>query len=521
MTAAVEAKGLFRVHFSPEGNSAALQGLSFSAGVGEIVTILGPSGAGKTTLLRLIAGLERPSAGSIRVFGTEVSALKGSSLSRYRASTLGYLDQHYDRALAPELTVAELVGLRLTLAGVERRPRNARVDALLERVGLTSKRVAKPDELSGGEQQRVAVCAALAHNPRLLLADEPTGELDEGTGGIVYDLIRDLVQAEACTALIVSHDPASTVIADRTIRIRDGRVSEESTRAGEGEEMIVVGGGGWLRVPEEFLRRARISTHAKVRMRSNEIVISAAERSGRASEPVRGNAPRPPRQRAAGRTAELVSVTKTYGTGPSKHRAVADLTAAFDAGRFYAVTGPSGSGKSTLLHLLAGLDLSTDGEVRVLGEDLKTLDREARALLRRNDIAFIGQQDGLIPFLSGEENVDLNLALRSASDSDSARVSHALDAVGLAARSAQRVSHLSSGERARVAIARAIATNATLLIADEPTSRLDQANAQRIASLLATLARERAVTVICATHDRVVIEQADHELSLSRGEPDR
>src|SRR5207248_8230709 len=144
---------------------------------------------------------------------------------------------------------------------------------LLARVGLEHRAEARPAELSGGEQQRVAVCAAVAHRPRLLLADEPTGELDAANAALVYDLIAELSQELGCTTVIVSHDPVSARIADRAISIRDGRVSEEAGRRGV-EESIVVGRGGWLRLPEELLARAGIASRASARLGDGGIVVA-------------------------------------------------------------------------------------------------------------------------------------------------------------------------------------------------------------------------------------------------------
>jgi putative ABC transport system ATP-binding protein len=189
------------------------------------------------------------------------------------------------------------------------------------------------------------------------------------------------------------------------------------------------------------------------------------------------------------------------------------LDAEFRGGRLHAVTGPSGSGKTTFLHLLAGLELPDAGEIEVAGAELTHLDRAARAAHRRAAIAYVGQQAGLVPHLSALENVELVLTLRGIEETR-LRALAALDAVGLAERARQRVSRLSQGERARTAIARAVAARPRLLLADEPTSRLDQANALAVAMLLARLARETGAAVLCATHDSLVIEQADDELRL-------
>ena len=499
---AIEVRDLFRVHQTPEGDAAALQGLSLTIREHETVTVLGPSGSGKTTFLRILAGLDRPSAGIVRVFGTELGKLPGRDVARYRTSTVGYADQHYARALAPELTARELVGVELGLAGATRAERLRRADELLERVGMASKRDARPAELSGGEQQRVAVAASLAHKPRLFLADEPTGELDAASARQVYDTIGELIKTERCTAVIVSHDPESASIADRIVRIRDGRVSEEAGGT-LGDEAIVVGKGGWLRLPEELLRRSGIRSHASARLAGSDIVVSSTESETRQEAPLEALA-------AVSSTKTVATVrelTKRYG-----ERVVLDgIGADFRSSSLTVVTGPSGSGKTTLLHLVAGLELPDSGVVDVLGTDIAGLDRAERARFRRDHVGYVGQQPGLVPTLSATENVELALTLRGLPP-DGAR--EALVAVGLEDRATQRVSRLSTGERGRVAIARALASQPQLLLADEPTSRLDQANALAVGALFARLAREFGTAVVCATHDPLLIEQADATLVL-------
>jgi ABC-type lipoprotein export system ATPase subunit len=516
---AVEIRDLFRVYSTPEGDAAALQGLSMAVQEREVVTVLGPSGSGKTTLLRLLAGLERPSAGSVRVLGLDVGRLPSSRLAAYRANTIGYVEQHYTRALASELTARELVAVELGLRGAPSRARRARADELLERVGLSDRGDARPYELSGGEQQRIAVCAALAHRPRLLLADEPTGELDVRSATLVYELVGELAREHRCTALVVSHDPASTSIADRTLSIRDGRVSSESLVAAGHARQIVVGRGGWLRLPEEYLRQAGIRARATARVDDGSIVVSPAEAGGeeapaeqiQASAPARLPRPGPP---PAEDVVEMHELTKAYGATP----VLEGLSGTFPGGRLYAVTGPSGSGKTTLLHLLAGLELPSAGRVSILGTPLSELGRRERAAVRAEQVALVGQHTRLMHFLSARENVELGLALRRRGDAERA-ADEALGAVGLGERAEQRVSRLSMGERARVAIARALAARPALLLADEPTARLDEANALAVGVLLGRLAHESGAAVVCATHDPLLVEQADEELSLAAGTP--
>jgi ABC-type lipoprotein export system ATPase subunit len=506
---AIELRDVFRVYSTPEGDAAALQGLTLRIDEGEIVVVLGPSGSGKTTLLRLLAGLDRPSAGSVRVHGRELGKLPGRRLDAYRAETVGYVDQHYTRSLAPELTVSELVALQPGLAGIAAADRAARAEALLERIGLAGRRHSHPYELSGGEQQRVAVCAALAHRPRLVLADEPTGELDAANAAIVYALLGELSREQGCTTVIVSHDPSSAAIADRAISMRDGRVSEEAGTGG-GEESIVVGRGGWLRLPEELLARAGIGSRATAHLDERGVVVSSA--GGEGPTEAQDGDRELPHAASSGPVAVLRSVAKAFRAGKIETEALAGLDATFEGGRLHAVTGPSGSGKTTLLRLLAGLDVPTAGSVDVLGTELSALGRQERADFRRRHIALIAQETVLIPFLSARENLELGLALRG---DEAGRPEEALAAVSLAERAGQRVNRLSAGEQTRVQVARAIASRPALLLADEPTARLDQANALAVVNLLARLARETGAAVVCATHDPVVIEHADAELRLA------
>ena len=515
MTHVVELDHVFRVYSTKEGGSAALQGLTFTVREGEIVVVFGPSGSGKTTMLRILAGFDRPSAGRVDVLGVDLRRLGKRKLDDFRGRFVGYADQHYSAALAPELTARELVAFPLGIAGSVRNGQFERADALLDVVGLADRADAHPFELSGGEQQRIAVAAAVSRRPRLLLADEPTAELDSENASSVYRLIEQVVRTESASAIVVSHDPASTVIADRIVHVRDGRVSGESGRDGHESESIVVGRGGWIRLPEEFLHRSRIVTRAQARVEDGEIVVSGDETVPECADPAPA---RTRRQRPNGSAvAELRGVVKLFGSGRRGTEVFADFSAQLNDCRFTVVTGPSGSGKSTLLNLLAGLELPSAGEVVVLGEVVSSLDRAARAELRRSRLGVIAQDASLVPFLSARENIELALATRGMAKADAtASADRALGSVGLAELGGQRVERLSMGERQRVAIARAVSAQPTLLLADEPTARLDAANATEIGALLARLVEESGITIVCATHDPLVIEQADEELELRR-----
>jgi putative ABC transport system ATP-binding protein len=235
------------------------------------------------------------------------------------------------------------------------------------------------------------------------------------------------------------------------------------------------------------------------------VVAAATGGNGAAPEP--GADTGPPAGPVGGTVAEVRRLARSFG----RSRVLDGLDASFAAGSFVVVIGPSGSGKTTFLRLLAGLDLPDAGEVEVLGARVDRLGREGRAALRRERIGLVAQEPGLAPFLSARENVELALDLRGL---DRAASLPALAAVGLEELAGQRTGRLSAGERQRVGIARAVAARPPLLLADEPTARLDAASAAAVGALLGRLARELGTAIVCATHDPLVIEQADAELRL-------
>ncbi len=187
--------------------------------------MLGPSGSGKSTLLNLVSGIDLPDAGRVRVGGVDLTALDEQARTRFRRERVGFVFQFFN--LIPTLTVLENLLLPLELNGTEGPPARARAEALLRAVGLEDRADAAPDRLSGGEQQRVAVARAIVHRPALVLADEPTGNLDEDTGRIVIGVLEELVRAEGATLVVVTHARTLARRMDRVVRVRHGRVVEE------------------------------------------------------------------------------------------------------------------------------------------------------------------------------------------------------------------------------------------------------------------------------------------------------
>jgi len=200
----------------------ALQGVDLTIARAEFVALVGPSGSGKSTVLNLIGGLDRPTSGQVWINGTELSASDERTLTRHRREHVGFVFQSFN--LLPRLTAEENVALPLMFGSIPEKERRARARSLLGRVSLEQRLDHRPTQLSGGEQQRVAIARALIGQPALLLADEPTGNLDTGTGAEIMALLRKLNQEQDLTLLVVTHDAEVAAFADRVVKLRDGRV---------------------------------------------------------------------------------------------------------------------------------------------------------------------------------------------------------------------------------------------------------------------------------------------------------
>lgn len=274
----------------------ALQGLDLVIRAGELLGIVGASGSGKSTLMNVLGGLDRPSAGRAWVDGKDLLKLSNRELNQYRRSEVGFVWQHGARNLIPYLNALENVKLPMTLAGQAGGNVNRRAKELLSIVGLEERMYHKLSELSGGEQQRVAIAVSLANQPKLLLADEPTGELDSVTAQTIYELFNQLNRDMGLTTLIVSHDPGIARHVHRVVAIRDGKLATETVRSrassvpgffGDGgeetqgeevfEELTVLDSAGRLQIPKEYLMEFGIKGRARLEITEEGILILPAD----------------------------------------------------------------------------------------------------------------------------------------------------------------------------------------------------------------------------------------------------
>lgn len=280
---AITCESVVRIHRHGPIEVQALQGLDLHVNVGEMIAVVGPSGAGKSTLLSILAGSDEPTAGKVEVNGWDLTTMSSRDRVQYRRTAVGVVHQQTSRNLVPYLTAVDNVAVPLALAGVSRSKRAAQAETLLERVGVGYCAQRRPGEMSGGEQQRVAIAVALANSPGLLLADEPTGELDTETSHEIFQTLRAASADEGITVVVVTHDPAVSSQVGRAVAIRDGRTSSEVLRRTEtredgeshviAEEYAVMDRAGRVQVPREFREALELTRRVRLALEADHVAM--------------------------------------------------------------------------------------------------------------------------------------------------------------------------------------------------------------------------------------------------------
>jgi ABC-type lipoprotein export system ATPase subunit len=278
----IRCEDLFKIYKTSNLEVVALRGLDLKVRHAEFMALVGASGSGKSTLLNILAGLDQPSAGRAFVGGRDLLTMSAGEMVQYRRTQVGFVWQQTGRNLVPYLNAVQNVEVPLVLNGTPQTTAHERAVELLEAVKLGHRLRHHPEELSGGEQQRVSIAVALANGPPLLLADEPTGELDSVGAETVFEIFRDLNQRYKVTIVVVTHDPDIAARVDRVVAIRDGRTSTEIFRrvlVEEGraevvhDEYVLVDTAGRLQIPREFLDRLSIKERAKVLLGEGRVEI--------------------------------------------------------------------------------------------------------------------------------------------------------------------------------------------------------------------------------------------------------
>ncbi len=284
----VESHNLVKIYRSHDLEVVALQGLDLRVPQGEMLALVGPSGAGKSTLLNILGGLDDPSAGRCEVAGVDLTHLSRRERLLYRRRIVGHVWQQTSRNLLSDLTLLDNVMTPMLLAGYPAGKRRARATELLRLVGLGDRLDHKPERLSGGEQQRGALAVALANEPPLLLADEPTGELDSATAAEALSLLRSLNAELGLTTIVVTHDPHVAEAMDRSVAIRDGRTSTEVVHDEAAEETVIIDGVGRLQIPRPALDAINFGGRARVHLAGDHVELWPANTFNERAAETRG-----------------------------------------------------------------------------------------------------------------------------------------------------------------------------------------------------------------------------------------
>jgi putative ABC transport system ATP-binding protein len=508
------------------GEVAALADLDTHFDRGTLHVIVGPTGSGKSTLLRILAATDQPTTGRLLVDGRDITRMGARARRGLRRRVIGFVRQRPGANLLPYLTVVEHLDLaaRLRHGG-----RAADADELLERLGLTHRRDHRPGQLSGGEQQRLAYAAAVTGGPEVVIADEPTAELDHESAAGLLIAVRGLRDLGTCL-ILSSHDPAVLPHADRVIHLEHGR-GDPRTDAGQAG---TASPPQWTRpaprMPARIWRPPDGSSLGRSAGTGNErtgdvpssLEAGPAVRRTTSTDAARPHRERPPTPPSSPDRSvpepviRLREVSKAYRRGGEEVHALSGVSLVVHPGEVVGLVGPSGSGKTTLLNLVCGWEEPDEGEIT--GSAMPTGGDAGgpEGPTGWAEVAIVAQGLGLSPELTVRENVALARRLSGAAAPDGDGVDGRLADVGLTDLAERYPDETSLGEQQRTAVARALALDPLLVLADEPTAHQDAEHAD----LLLAALRDRAGAggaCIVATHDAHLLPRLDRVLRLHDG----
>jgi ABC-type lipoprotein export system ATPase subunit len=480
----IELDDVFVLYRGAEHDVVALRGLTLRVEPGERVVVNGPSGSGKSTLVKVVTAEVLPGAGRAIVLGQNLGQLGAAAARTLRRERVAIITQGSGRDLAPELSCLQNVALQGRLTGQTKLAANAQARAVMATFGVEHLADRRPATLSGGEAQRVGVAAALASRPGVIVADEPTGELDQANAQMVYDLLAEHAAATQAGLLLVTHDARANRIADRVVTMRDGRVSSELD---DGMSRLIVDQRGWVRLPDVDRARAHIGGRARV-LQNIEGLVLAGDSTLLESEP-------PAHIEVPKATGAPILIATAVSLDVGGVRVLAPTSVSIRAGELTVLAGASGSGKTSLLGLIAGLGEPTSG----------TVHREGAC-----SVSVFSSLAGFAEQVSVTQNLQLARQVRRLPHAD---VRWALSELGIAHLADRPIAMLSGGERQRAGIARALVSGTDIVLLDEPTSQLDEASAGQVARVLQQLAK-RGQAIVCTSHDSALIDVGDQVVFL-------
>ncbi len=471
---------LVKTYRTASGEVRALKGLSAEVPAATLLAVVGPSGSGKSSLLRLLAGLDRPTSGTLVVEGTSVHDASARALRRFRRATVGYLFQRPSDNFLPHLTVGE--HLRLA-RGLTHRPPRIGQETLLSTLGIAGRIDHLPSELSGGEQQRAAIAEVLMGGATIVVADEPTAELDSTSASHVMDTMVELARA-GVTFVVATHDRSLMRRADAALELDHG-----VRRSSAG-------------VPSDPADRSSVATLRAVPR------VAEPDRADRWRPPETGTAPEPELPFVL----DANAVSKAYRRGDEVVHALDDVSLTLRPGELVGLVGRSGSGKTTLLNVIAGWERPDAGTIRLATER----DGTGSALPGWDELAVVPQKLGLFDELSVRENLEYPARLHGRLEELRGRVDELMEDLAIAHLAARYPKETSLGEQQRTAVARALVLSPTLVLADEPTGHQDAVSERRVLEAFGRAAAEGGSCLI-ATHNASLAPRLDRVLEMADG----
>ncbi|MGI8707562.1 MAG: ABC transporter ATP-binding protein [Actinomycetota bacterium] len=484
-------RDLVKTYWKQSGQVRALQGIDADFFGGALTAVVGPSGSGKSSLLRLLAALDRPTAGVVRIGDTEIGSASGSELREVRRKRVGYVFQRPSDNFVPYLTVMQHLDLaHRDSGGVS----DIEPSELLDDLGIGHRGDHHPNELSGGEQQRAALAQILVAGPRIIVADEPTAELDSHSAREVLTIMKRL-SADGISLILATHDSNVSRVADESLELHHGVLGTPSTPAHviveEPADTPVSGDD-----PDAAWRRPGTSRLDPPR---GGRVVQAPDRHLAGSTPV-----------PQARLLEVRNVVKSYRRGNETVHALQHVDLVLEPHRLIGLVGRSGSGKTTLLNILAGWEHPDEGRFEWDEEP------SSRTLTPWTDVSVVPQKLGLIEELTVRENIEYPARLTDRLEALGPEVDRLVASLGLEQLLERYPLETSVGEQQRTALARALVLTPRLLLADEPTGHQDSRSAHKVFQALRHAA-ERGTCCLVATHNEEVIGYLDEVITMSDG----
>ena len=491
---AASCAGLVKSYWTETGVVRALEGIDAVFPSASVTAVVGPSGSGKSSLLRLLAGMDRPTAGDVTVAGVSLNTISSRKLRKIRHGMVGYVFQRPSDNFISYLTVSE--HLRLA-AGRTPRADGPDPDDLLEALGIAQRADHLPHELSGGEQQRAAFAQVLMTSPELVVADEPTAELDGHSGEDLLKVVSTIAET-GVGFIIATHDAKVARMADRTIEIDHGHLKtslHSPTRPA---------------VSPQRVREAEGASRSRFGLRKRSPYESTADRAFRRPEP-----PLPSIDESLP-LVHLGKVSKTYTRGSEKVHAVDDVSLQLTTGKVLGLMGRSGSGKTTLLNIVAGWEKPDAGAISWFDDTGTSQPVTDQGRLPWKQVAVVPQKLGLIEELTVRKNIQYPARLDGSLEQHRDRVEELIERFGLEDLADRVPAETSVGQQQRVALARALVMSPRLLLADEPSGHQDARWVNDVFKALKAAADEGTCCLI-ATHNEEVAGFFDTIYSMSEG----